>query len=121
MALREVAIFLLQTMAKNLGLDPNRLISTFKDIAQQLRFNYYPPCPKAADKVIGLSPHSDSDVLTLLLQVNDVHGLQVMNNGKWFTIEPLSGAFVVNVGDILEVIELSVTYVHVHTHLYDIY
>lgn len=89
-------------MAKNLGLDPELLINTFQDQVQSMRFNYYPPCPQA-DKVLGLSPHSDASGLTLLLQVNDVPGLQFKKNGKWFNVEPSSGAFVVNIGDVLEV------------------
>jgi isopenicillin N synthase-like dioxygenase len=73
-------------------------------MAKGMRVNYYPPS-KQADRVLGLSPHSDACGLTLLLQMNhDVQGLQVKKDGKWFPVHTLHGAFVVNVGDVLEVI-----------------
>ncbi|ONK73571.1 uncharacterized protein A4U43_C04F33030 [Asparagus officinalis] len=102
--LQEILCDLLRAMAKTLGLDSERFLDVMKGVVQSMRFNYNPPCPKAADKVIGLSPHSDSDVLTLLLQVNDVHGLQIRKYGKWFIAKPITGAFVVNVGDVLEIL-----------------
>ncbi|CAL1374103.1 unnamed protein product [Linum trigynum] len=64
--------------------------------------NYIPSC-KQASKVIGLRPHSDVDGLTLLTQVNEVQGLQIKRDGKWVPIAPIPGAFVVNVGDIIEI------------------
>lgn len=76
----------------------------FDDGVQGVRMNYYPPCPQA-NKVIGLTPHSDAVALTLLLQVNEVQGLQIRKNGKWVPVEPIVGAFIVNIGDITEVLE----------------
>ncbi|XP_039683417.1 protein DMR6-LIKE OXYGENASE 2 [Medicago truncatula] len=35
---------------------------------------------------------------------DDVSGLQVLKDGKWITVEPLPGAFVVNIGHLLEII-----------------
>ncbi|PNX79484.1 protein SRG1-like [Trifolium pratense] len=68
-----------------------------------MRMNYYPPCPQP-EKVIGLTPHSDGSALTILLQLNDVEGLQVRKNGTWVPVKPLPNAFIVNIGDILEII-----------------
>ncbi|XP_071724095.1 S-norcoclaurine synthase 1-like [Rutidosis leptorrhynchoides] len=94
---------LLRMMAKNLGLiSDDNLLSMFKDGGQGIRMNYYPPCVQA-NKVIGLTPHSDANALTLLLQVNQVQGLQIKNDGKWIPVKPLPGAFTVNIGDIIEV------------------
>lgn len=101
-ALMEVATTLLRSMSVSLGLEPEFLVNIFKEIQQNMRINYYPPCPEAS-KVLGLSPHSDATGLTILLQANEVPGLQIKKNGKWFTVEPLPGAFVVNVGDLLEI------------------
>ncbi|KAK7401736.1 hypothetical protein VNO78_13448 [Psophocarpus tetragonolobus] len=53
--------------------------------------------------VIGLTNHSDSVGLTILLHVNEVEGLQ-NQYGMWVPIKPMPNAFVVNVGDILEII-----------------
>ncbi|KAK3148672.1 hypothetical protein QOZ80_3BG0297960 [Eleusine coracana subsp. coracana] len=66
--------------------------------------NYYPPCAEA-HKVVGFAPHSDSDLLTLVLQVNEVQGLQIRGreDGSWVPVKPVEGSLVVNVGDIFEI------------------
>ncbi|KAL9257145.1 Codeine O-demethylase-like protein [Drosera capensis] len=70
---------------------------------QDLRINDYPPCPQP-ERVMGLTNHSDSSAITILLQVNEIAGLQVKKDGKWILVEPLPNAFMVNIGDLLEVI-----------------
>uniref|UniRef100_A0A0D3HGJ8 Uncharacterized protein n=1 Tax=Oryza barthii TaxID=65489 RepID=A0A0D3HGJ8_9ORYZ len=55
--------------------------TSLRDEPRGMRMNYYPPCQQT-DKVIGLSPHTDVAGLTLLLQVNDVNGLQIPKDGK---------------------------------------
>ncbi|XP_056174196.1 S-norcoclaurine synthase 1-like isoform X1 [Syzygium oleosum] len=97
-----ISLFLLRAMAKNLGLSPDVLASMFEDGIQGIRLNYYPPC-KQANEVLGHTPHSDATGLTLLTQVNDVDGLQIKKNGKWLPIKPVHRAFIVNVGDIIEI------------------
>jgi isopenicillin N synthase-like dioxygenase len=54
--------------------------------------------------VIGIAPHSDGFGLTLLLQVNDTPGLQISKDGRWHPVRPQTSAFVINVGEILEVL-----------------
>ncbi|XP_075665665.1 codeine O-demethylase-like [Castanea sativa] len=39
----------------------------FIDGVQTTRMNYYPPCPEP-DKAIGLTPHSDTDALTIIVR-----------------------------------------------------
>ncbi|CAN1746407.1 S-norcoclaurine synthase 1 [Linum perenne] len=99
--LEKLALNLLSYMAKNLGLEPEKLLTRFEEGFQSIRMNYYPPC-KESNKVMGLTPHSDATGLTLLTQVNDVQGLQIKRDGKWVPIVPIPGAFIVNVGDIIE-------------------
>ena len=101
--LKTVADCLLGFMAKNLGLGQEEFVNLFNNGLQSVRINYYPPCSHA-NKVLGLSPHSDSVGLTLLLQVNQVEGLQIKRNGGWLPIKPIPLAFIVNIGDILEVL-----------------
>lgn len=86
-----------------MGAEPASLLGIFEGQHQGMRMNYYPPCWQA-DQVLGLSPHSDASGLTLLLQKKGVQGLQVKRDGKWFPVDALDGAFIVNVGDVLEVI-----------------
>ncbi|CAN1269247.1 2-oxoglutarate-dependent dioxygenase 11 [Linum perenne] len=85
--LEKLVFTLLNYMAINLGLDPEKLVTLFKDGAQGVGMNYYPPC-KESTKVIGFTAHSDASALTLLTQVNDdVQGLQIMSNGEYKSIE----------------------------------
>jgi isopenicillin N synthase-like dioxygenase len=101
---RELAYRLLEFMAKAAGAEPASLRGVFEGQTQGMRANYYPPCRQAADRVLGLTAHTDGCGLTLLLQTShDVQGLQVKKDGKWFAVQAIDGAFVVNVGDVLEV------------------
>ena len=89
-------------MAKALEIDMKEMIELFDDGMQAVRMAYYPPCPKP-ELVMGLTPHSDITLLTILHQVNGVDGLQIRKDGLWFPLNFNPDAFVVNVGDILEV------------------
>ncbi|TVT96804.1 hypothetical protein EJB05_57972 [Eragrostis curvula] len=98
----KVVSSLLRFMAADMGVEPERLLELFRGQPQTMRVTYYPPC-RQASKVLGLSPHTDACALTLLLHVNDVQGLQIRSNdGKWLNVEPMDGALVVSVGDLLE-------------------
>ncbi|KAK8945189.1 S-norcoclaurine synthase 1 [Platanthera zijinensis] len=100
---KRVSDDILKVISKNLGLESGMIFEMFKGGIQTFRFNYYPPCT-CPEKVLGLSPHSDSAGLTLLLQVNEQHGLQIRKNGGWITVKPLPGALIANVGDITEIL-----------------
>ncbi|KAG8385359.1 hypothetical protein BUALT_Bualt03G0034900 [Buddleja alternifolia] len=75
----------------------------FENGMQSMRMNYYPACPEP-DKVIGLTPHSDASGITILLQLNGVEGFQVKKDGIWIPLKSLPDAFVVNLGDIIEIL-----------------
>ncbi|CAA7060229.1 unnamed protein product [Microthlaspi erraticum] len=101
--LKSIAKILFAKMAIALNITPEEMEKFFDDdLVQRLRMNYYPPCPQP-DQVIGLTPHSDTTGLTILLQVNEVEGLQIKKDGKWLPVKPLPNAFVVNVGDMIEI------------------
>ena len=89
-------------MEKALQTEAKEVTNLFEDGLQAMRMNYYPPCPQP-ETVIGLTPHSDAIGLTVLLQINEMDGLQVKNDGIWVPVKPLPDAFIVNIGDILEV------------------
>ncbi|PIA30037.1 hypothetical protein AQUCO_05700026v1 [Aquilegia coerulea] len=100
---KHLAIKILGMMEKSLKMDAKEITELFEDGVQSMRMNYYPPCPQP-EKVIGLMPHSDPAGLTILLQVNEMEGLQVRKDGIWIPIKPLPNAFVVNIGDVLEIV-----------------
>ncbi|XP_051135476.1 protein SRG1-like [Andrographis paniculata] len=100
---KKLATTLLGQMAKALNIADGEMQHMFRDGVQTLRMNYYPPCPQP-DKAIGLTPHSDADALTILYPLNDTKGLEIKNNGEWVPVEPSDGAFIVNLGDVMEII-----------------
>ncbi|OUZ99654.1 Oxoglutarate/iron-dependent dioxygenase [Macleaya cordata] len=74
----------------------------FKDACAALQLNSYPACPDPK-RAMGLAAHTDSTLLTVLYQ-NSTSGLQVLRGGKWITVPPITGALVVNVGDLLHIL-----------------
>ncbi|KAK2364233.1 hypothetical protein P8452_67251 [Trifolium repens] len=82
----------------------NNNINIMKELdngSQMLVTNFYPPCPEP-DLTLGMHPHSDYGFLTLLLQ-DEVEGLQIQFQDKWLTVQPIPNAFVINIGDHLEI------------------
>nr|ABG66252.1 oxidoreductase, 2OG-Fe oxygenase family protein, expressed [Oryza sativa Japonica Group]BAG87575.1 unnamed protein product [Oryza sativa Japonica Group] len=100
---KSLALCLFEFMAKAVGAKPESLLDLFEEQPRGLRMAYYPPC-RQADKVMGLSPHSDAGGLTLLLEINNVQGLQIKKDGKWFSIDAPNGALIANIGDTLEIL-----------------
>jgi len=103
---KSIAKILFAKMASVLEIKHEEMEDLFDDVWQSIKINYYPPCPQP-DQVMGLTQHSDAAGLTILLQVNQVEGLQIKKDGKWVVVKPLRDALVVNVGEILEVREIT--------------
>jgi isopenicillin N synthase-like dioxygenase len=101
--LKNIVITLIGHIEKALKIKTNELVEIFEDICQGMRMNYYPPCPQP-EHVIGLNAHSDMGCLSIVLQANGVEGLQIRKDGQWISVQPLPNAFVINIGDMLEVI-----------------
>ncbi|KAJ4716838.1 protein DMR6-LIKE OXYGENASE 2-like [Melia azedarach] len=69
---------------------------------QIMTVNLYPPCPQP-ELAVGMPPHSDHGLLTLLTQ-NGIAGLQVLHNEKWVNVNALPYSFLVNTGDHIEIL-----------------
>jgi isopenicillin N synthase-like dioxygenase len=54
------------------------------------------------DKTIGIPPHSDWGLITVLYTDND--GLQVSIDNKWYNIPHKEGYFIVNIADMVEIL-----------------
>jgi len=94
-----LACKLLEVLSEAMGLEKEALTNACVDMDQKVVVNYYPKCPQP-DLTLGLKRHTDPGTITLLLQ-DQVGGLQATrDNGKtWITVQPVEGAFVVNLGD----------------------
>ncbi|WP_181703063.1 isopenicillin N synthase family dioxygenase [Chthonobacter albigriseus] len=68
----------------------------------QLRLLHYPFDPDQPEDRPGIGAHTDYEIFTILLPT--APGLEVMNgDGQWIDAPPVEDAFVVNIGDMLEV------------------
>lgn len=69
--------------------------------ASQLRLIHYPFTSDAPVDEPGIGAHTDYECFTILLPT--APGLEVMNgSGEWIDAPPLEGAFVINIGDMIE-------------------
>lgn len=96
---------LMKVLSINLGLGEDYLQNAFggDNIGACLRVNFYPKCPQP-DMTLGLSSHSDPGGMTILLPDTHVAGLQVRKNDQWITVKPAPHAFIVNMGDQIQVL-----------------
>ena len=91
---------LLHGFAVALGEPPDAFDAFVSKPPSQLRLLHYPHDPAVRDAV-GAGAHTDYECFTLLRPT--APGLEVLNAaGTWVDVPPLPGAFVVNVGDVLE-------------------
>ncbi|KAH9718130.1 Fe2OG dioxygenase domain-containing protein [Citrus sinensis] len=94
---------LLKAIARALTLEENCFLDMYGEDASMLSiFNLYPPCPRP-DLAIGLKPHADASVFTYLMQDKEVEGLQFQKDDQWYKVPVIPGAFVINVGDQIEI------------------
>ncbi|HEV7956062.1 MAG: oxidoreductase [Microbacteriaceae bacterium] len=101
--LNDVALRLMRAWALSLGADEHVFDEAFAERPSTLiKIVRYPgksdPEPKQ-----GVGAHKDFGVLTLLYVEPGAGGLQVEKDGAWIDAPPVDGAFVVNIGELLEV------------------
>jgi isopenicillin N synthase-like dioxygenase len=84
-----------------LGLEEGYFDAMVTRPPSKLRLIHY-PFDDAAQDAPGIGAHTDYECFTILLA--DKPGLEVMNDqGQWIDAPPVEDAFVVNIGDMLEV------------------
>ncbi|XP_057966528.1 jasmonate-induced oxygenase 2-like [Malania oleifera] len=101
--MEKLAFKLLGLISLSLGLPADRLNGFFEDHTAFMRLNHYPPC-QAPHLALGIGRHKDSGALTVLAQ-DDVGGLEVKRkaDGVWVFAKPTPDAYIINVGDIVQV------------------
>lgn len=99
---RALILKLLSVISESLGLEPDFLNKALGKHGQHMAINYYPRCPNP-ELTYGLPSHTDPNALTVLLQ-DQISGLQSFINGRWVAVPPITNAFVVNIGDQLQVL-----------------
>jgi isopenicillin N synthase-like dioxygenase len=99
---------IMRVLSTNLGLKEDKFQEAFggENIGACLRVNYYPKCPRP-ELALGLSPHSDPGGMTILLPDDQVFGLQVRKDDTWITVKPHPHAFIVNIGDHIQILSIS--------------
>jgi len=103
-ALRGAAEVLLHAMALALQLPEAWFTDRLERAVLTTRAINYERAPGAPDPSPGqvrMGAHTDYGVLTILL-ADDVPGLQVFREGAWHDVAAPRGAFVCNIGDMLE-------------------
>lgn len=93
----------MELIALSLGLPAKRFHEYFKDQSGNFRLNYYPPCP-SPELALAVGRHRDIGAFTVLAQ-DDVGGLEIKpgTDGEWVGVKPTPDAYVINVGDIIQV------------------
>lgn len=93
---------LMEVILESLGLRSDYLQKDIEQGSQVIAVNFYPACPEP-NLALGLPPHTDYGLLTILLQ--NQHGLQIVDqSGKWQSVPVLEEGLVVQLGDHMEVL-----------------
>jgi isopenicillin N synthase-like dioxygenase len=93
---------LLRAWAQSLGAPEDAFDTAFADnpfpVMKIVRY----PGESDGEPKQGVGAHRDGGVLTLLMVEPGKGGLQVDRAGEWVDVPPMPGAFVVNIGEMLE-------------------
>jgi len=94
---------LMEGIAMSLELDASYFVDRYTaDPLTLFRIFNYPGDPTAGDEQRwGVGEHTDYGLLTILKQ-DDTGGLQVKSTAGWIAAPPIPGAFLCNIGDMLD-------------------
>jgi isopenicillin N synthase-like dioxygenase len=99
----ELSKRLFRGFALALGLEEDRLLRHVSTPPSQLRLIHYPYDETPRVNSQGIGSHTDYECFTILLPT--APGLEVINGaGQWIGVPLVPGAFVINIGDMLEVL-----------------
>ncbi|KHN02078.1 Gibberellin 2-beta-dioxygenase 8 [Glycine soja] len=90
-------------MANNLDLNLKPSKPYLAENTGMVRVYRYPNCSDA-NVGWGMEAHTDSSVLSILNQDDEVSGLQVLKDDQWLTVKPISNTLIVNLGDMMQAI-----------------
>lgn len=94
---------LFRGFALALGLPEDTFAAVTRHPTSQLRLIHYPLDSDAVTERPGIGAHTDYECFTILLPTAE--GLQVCNGaGEWIDVPLIEDAFVINIGDMLEVL-----------------
>ncbi|CAL5091248.1 unnamed protein product [Urochloa decumbens] len=100
-AARALGMELLRLLCEGAGLRHDYFEGDLAGGDVVVNVNHYPPCPEP-ERTLGLPPHCDRNLITLLLP-GSVPGLEVACRDGWIRVPHVPGAFVVNFGHQLEI------------------
>ena len=102
-SLSALGLHIVRLLALSLNLPKHYFDSMFDDPMAALRLLHYGPKQSDPQKgIYACGAHSDYGMITILL-TDDNPGLQIFTKDKeWVDVPPMKGAFVVNLGDMLE-------------------
>ncbi|KAK4936118.1 hypothetical protein LTR10_022962 [Elasticomyces elasticus] len=95
---------LLRMFALGLGFDEDEFDYLATRPYSILKMAHYPGELSGTEEPSSIRPHTDFELLTILLQ-DTIPSLEVLSNtGQWIQAKPIPGTFVVNIGDSLSML-----------------
>ncbi|KAK4269638.1 hypothetical protein QN277_022769 [Acacia crassicarpa] len=99
---RKLGMKILKLVGEGLGLTADYFCGELSG-SPVILAHHYPPCPQP-NLTLGIPKHKDPSLVTILLQPQGIHALQILKDGQWLAVDPSPNALVVNVGLLLQII-----------------
>ena len=94
---------LLRVFAVSLAMPADHFLQFCTKPMVQMRLFHYPPQPPVSDdKALGVAPHTDYGMITLLSQ-DPIGGLELQKrDGEWIGAPFIPGTIIINIGDLFQ-------------------